>query len=70
MNVSFFTINLIYIHIKSSSLGKYIIIIQQYLLDFVNIAKKMNKIGSILIKLCIFSLRIHQGKKKKYAVGH
>jgi len=30
----------------------------------------MNEIGSILIKLCIFSLRIHQGKKKKYAVGH
>ena len=37
---------------------------------FCKCSKKMNKIGLMLIELCMFSSQTHEGKKKKHAVSH
>ena len=61
-----------HVHVISSAVtnsDKYIIVRKKYLFDFLHADKKRNKISWILIKLCMCSLDMHQGKNKKHAVG-
>ena len=69
VKVSFFTINIICIYIKSSSLGKYIIILQQSLLDYVNIAKKWIKLVQYWLSYAYFPYEYIKEKRKNMLSG-